>query len=156
MNVTHSQTFNTSCRYHAVNRSRSVLKMVSYILAILLLFIMPVLAQTQNQDRVCVRVDKVGKAPGFWSGIIASTQWVDATIIASSNKGYKVGDTISFGLYLIKGNEFADTHSPRLNPNIIYAGATLTIDTKASCRADGSKGWVYACIKKGCSRNFRP
>jgi hypothetical protein len=131
---------------------RRALKQVYYCLAVLLLLSMPSSAQTHNRDEICVRVDKVGESPGFWSGIVASTQWLDATVIASSSKGYKVGDKISFGLYVVQGDKFADRQTPRLNPNIIFAGAILTLGTKDGCRADGSTGWVYSCVKIGCSK----
>jgi hypothetical protein len=131
---------------------RRALKQVCYCLAVLLLLSMPSSAQTYNRDEICVRVDKVGESPGFWSGIVASTQWLDATVIASSSKGYKVGDKISFGLYVVQGDKFADRQTPRLNPKIIFAGAILTLGTKDGCRADGSTGWVYSCVKIGCSK----
>jgi hypothetical protein len=118
---------------------------------VVLLFAIPVLAQVQRRETICIRIDKVGEAPGFWSGIVAATQWIDATVVASSSKDHKVGDKITFGLYVVQGDKFADRQTPRLNPKLIYAGATLTPDTKASCRTDGSKGWVYTCIKMGCS-----
>ena len=130
--------------------------MAGDFLAVVLLLTVPVLAQTQNQKKICVKVDKVGNAPGVWSGIIASTQWLDTKVITSPSKEYKVGDNLSFGMYVVQGDKFADNQLPRLNPKIIYPGAILTIDTKASCRANGRAGWVYTCVKKGCNRNARP
>jgi len=121
-------------------------------MAVVLFLTVSVFAQIRNREEICVRIDKVGEAPGEWSGILAATQWLDATVIASSSKDHKVGDKIYFGLNVVQGDEFADSQTPRLNPKIIHAGAVFTIDTKASCRAEGYKGWVYGCIKKGCSR----
>jgi hypothetical protein len=109
------------------------------------------LAQAQNHEDMCVRIDKVGAAPGVWSGILLSTQWLNATVVVSTSREYKVGDKLSFGMNVVQRDKFADAHTPRLNPKIIHAGAVLTLDTKASCRADGSTGWVATCIKKGCS-----
>jgi hypothetical protein len=97
-------------------------------------------------------VDKVGESPGFWSGVIASTQWIDATVLVSSSKDYKVGEKILFGIDVVEGGKFADGQTPRLNPKIIHEGASLTLDTKASCRAEGSKGWIFACVRRGCSK----
>jgi hypothetical protein len=121
-------------------------------IVVVLLLTMSVFAQARNREEICVRIDKVGEAPGEWSGILAATQWLDATVIASTSKDHKVGDKISFGLNVVQGDEFADSQRPRLNPKIIHAGAVLKIDTEASCRAEGYKGWVYGCIKKGRSR----
>jgi hypothetical protein len=59
-------------------------------------------------------------------------------------------------MYVVHGDKFADSSSPRLNPKIIYPSAILTIDTKASCRANGGEGWVYTCIKKGCKEVSGP
>jgi len=71
---------------------REALMRARYGLAVMLLLTMPVLAQVKNKEEICVKIDKVGEAPGVWSGLIASTQWLDATVIASSSKDYKVGD----------------------------------------------------------------
>jgi hypothetical protein len=131
---------------------REALKQTRYCLAILLLLTIPALTQTHNRDEICVKLDKVGESPGFWSGIVASTQWLDATVIASSSKGYKVGDKISFGIYVVKGNRFADSQTPRLNPKIIFAGAVLTLGTKDGCRVEGHTDWIYSCVKIGCSK----
>jgi hypothetical protein len=131
---------------------REVLKMVRYCCIAVLLLTLPVLAQVHSREEICIRIDKVGDAPGVWSGVIASTQWLDATIIASSSKGYKVGDKISFALYVVQGDKFADRQKPQLNPKIIFAGATLTLGTKESCRVDGGKGWGYTCVTKGCRK----
>jgi hypothetical protein len=113
-------------------------------------------AQRQKHEKICVAVDKVGNPPGVWGGIIASTQWLDTKVIASSSKEHKVGDNLSFGMYVVQGDKFADSNLPRLNPKIIYPGAVLTIDTKARCRVNGQAGWVDTCIKKGCDRTSRP
>lgn len=131
---------------------REALMRARYGLAVMLLLTMPVLAQVKNKEEICVKIDKVGEAPGVWSGLIASTQWLDATVIASSSKDYKVGDKISFGLYVVQGDKFADSQTPRLNPKVIFAGAILTLGTQESCRADGSKGWIFTCVKKGSSK----
>jgi hypothetical protein len=122
-------------------------------LAILLLVTIPALAQIHNRDEICVKVDKVGESPGFWSGIVASTQWLDATVIASSSKGYKAGDKISFGIYVVYGGKLADSQTPQLNPKIIFAGAVLTLGTKDGCRVEGHTDWVYSCVKIGCSQH---
>jgi hypothetical protein len=131
---------------------REVLKLARYCLAVLLLLTIPALAQIHNRNEICVKVDKVGESPGFWSGIVASTQLLDATVIASSSKGYKIGDKISFGIYVVHGDRFADSQTPRLNPRIIFAGAVLTLGTKDGCRVEGHTDWVYSCVKIGCSK----
>jgi hypothetical protein len=155
MNATSRQTPNRSCSYRTVNRPVSVFKVAGDFLTMVLLLTVPLLAQNQNPEKICVKVDKVGKAPGIWSGIIPSTQWLDATVIGSSSNAYKVGDNLSFGLYVVHGDKFADSESPRLDSKIIYPGATLTVDTKASCRVNDGNGWISTCTRKGCSRNFR-
>lgn len=156
MTATSRQKPNRSCSYGNVIGSWSALTRAADLWVVVLLLTMPALARTQNQGKICVKIDKVGKAPGVWSGILASTQWLDARIIASSSKEYKVGDSLYFGMYVVQGDKFADSDSPRLSPKIIFSGAILTIGTAASCRTNGHAGWVYTCIKKGCNRTARP
>ncbi len=156
MTATSRQKPNRGCSYGNVIGSGSALTRAADLWVVVLLLTVPALARTQNQGKICVKVDKVGKAPGVWSGILASTQWLDAKIIASSSKEYKVGDNLSFGMYVVHGDRFADRQSPRLNPKIIYPGAILTIVTRTSCRTNGRAGWVYTCIQKGCNRTAGP
>ena len=125
-------------------------------LTIALSFAMPIHGQSSNRGELCVRIDKVGESPGSWSGILASTQWLDATVITSSNGTNRVGDKLTFGLYVVEGDKFADRQTPRLNPKVIFNGALLTLQTKDSCRFEGHIGWVYACVKSGCRKPSGP
>lgn len=130
---------------------RQVVTMICLCLTFAL-FSSSVSAQTDGRDEICVRVDKVGKAPGIWSGIVAATQSLDATVIASSTKEHKVGDRISFALYVVQGDAFSDRQTPQLNPKLIFVGARVTLGTGQSCRVAGSKEWIYTCIKRGCRK----
>src|SRR4051794_420094 len=87
---------------------QEALTMTGFYLSIVLLLAIPVVAEAQNREDICVKIDKVGEAPGMWSGILAATQWLDATVIFSPNKDYKIGDKLSFGMYVVQGDKFAD------------------------------------------------
>jgi hypothetical protein len=114
---------------------------------------MTVHGQAISPGEVCIRIDKVGDSPGFWSGILASTQWLDATVLASTSKAYRAGDQMTFGLDVVQDDKFANRQTPRLNPKLIFNGAMLTLQMKESCRFDGHIGWIYACVQEGCKKS---
>ena len=99
---------------------------------------------------ICVQVGEVGPAPGFWSGILAATQSLDATVISSSAPQYDVGDHLTFSLYVVFGSEFADSKVPQLNPRTIHKGAVLTLQNSDRCREPGHTEWIFTCIELGC------
>jgi len=104
-----------------------------------------------HSGSICVRIDDVGGAPGFWSGIAAATQSLAATVISSSAPEYEVGDHLAFSLYVVSGDSFADPTVPQLNPRIIHKGANLTLQTSDKCREAGHTEWIFACVETGCA-----
>jgi len=52
---------------------REALMRARYGLAVMLLLTMPSSCSSQEQGRNLRKIDKVGEAPGVWSGLIAST-----------------------------------------------------------------------------------
>jgi hypothetical protein len=126
--------------------------MKRFCLSFLLVLAVPVVLEAQSQEDVCIKIDKVGEAPGMWSGLLAATQWLDATVVFSPSEDFKVGDKISFGLNVVQGDKLADGQTPRLSPKIFYAGAILTVGARANCRADVSNGCIYTSVRKGCAK----
>jgi hypothetical protein len=110
---------------------------------------------TPQSGSMCVRIDKVGNAPGFWSGILAATQSLAATVISSSAPKYEVGDHLTFSLYVVSGDKFADPTVPQLNPQVIHNGAILTLRTSDKCMEAGHTEWAFSCVALGCAQHAR-
>lgn len=102
---------------------------------------------------ICVRIDNVGNAPGYWSGTLAATQSLAATVTSSSTPEYEVGDHLAFSLYVVSGNKLADQTVPRLNPRIIHKEAILTLQTSDKCREAGHTEWIFSCVVLGCDEH---
>jgi hypothetical protein len=100
------------------------------------------------RDRTCLRIDHVGDTPGLWTGVIATEQWLDATVIKTTQKDLRVGQHVRFGIYLVKGNKLMDKSKPRLRPAVIHAGVRITL----LCQAVKGDGAIYdpKCIQTGC------
>ena len=98
----------------------------------------------------CLRIDHVNDSPGVWTGIIATEQWLDASVIQTSQKDLRVGQHVHFGIYLVEGNKLMDKSKPQLNPTVIHAGVRITI----RCQALKEDGSIYdpKCVEKGCSQ----
>ena len=110
-------------------------------------------AQAESSGTVCVRIDAVRDAPGFWSGILAATQSLSATVISSATPEYKVGERLTFSIPVVKGSRLADPTVPRLNPQLVHKQAILSLQTSDSCREPGHTDWIFTCVVPGCGKH---
>jgi hypothetical protein len=102
----------------------------------------------------CLRIEHVGNPPGVWSGVFASKQWLEATVLKTSQKDLRLGQHVRFGIYILSGNKLMDKSEPGLNPAMIHPGTRITISPHcAPLRKDGV---VYdpQCIALGCPRSI--
>jgi hypothetical protein len=100
--------------------------------------------------QVIVRVTRVADSPGFWSGNLEATQWMDAIVTKSAVKGFSPGQELHFGVYILKGHPLFDTGVPRLNTTKVHPGAMLAVQGGPSCfSSDRIKHLVVEpkCIK---------
>ena len=99
----------------------------------------------------CLRIDSVGEPPGIWSGQFATEQWLEATVIKTSQKDLEVGQHVRFGIYVVHGDRLMDKSNPRLNPALIHPGTRVTIS--GQCVPLKKDGVTYDphCVRVGCT-----
>ena len=82
---------------------------------------------------------------------MAATQSLAVTVITSSTRDHKVGEHLTFDLYVVKGDKLADPAFPQLNPRILHKGAMVTVQTSDECKHAGHKDCIFTCVVPGCS-----
>lgn len=142
-------------RRHKAFHPCSRFRLISFAVALsVILALLPAVAKSKQVTKAfCVRLEKIGPPPGFWSGQIAAVQWLDAVVISETENG-KVGDHLRFGVYVVHGSKFSDSTEPKLNSLIFHPGAAITLRDAKDCKFAGSEGYVYdpSCLTKGCSK----
>ena len=108
-----------------------------------------------SESGTCLRIDHVGESPGLWSGLLATEQWVDATIIRTSQKHLRIGQRVQFGVYIVKGSNLVDKSKAQLNPALIHPGARIRVSPR--CQALAERGAIYGpdCLEVGCRTSKR-
>jgi hypothetical protein len=64
-------------------------------------------AKAESSRSICVRIDSVEDAPGFWSGTLAATQMLHASVISTSTSEYKFGEHLTFGMSVVQGDKLS-------------------------------------------------
>lgn len=128
--------------------------------SLLLLVICLVAVASDRRGRVgiqtCLRIENPGEGPGVWSGQLAFEQWIEGTVLRSTQKDLKTGQKIKFGVYVWKGSKLADESKPQLNPKLIHVGAEIGISSSCGpLRSDGSSKYDPSCIRISCG-NAKP
>jgi hypothetical protein len=131
VNLTCRSLGNSALRYAVYSFMRTA---VPVILVVAVLGCLSAQHQTRSGiPKVIVRVARVEESPGFWTGILAATQWMDAIVTKSAVKGFSQGQTLHFGVYVQKGHPLSDTGVPRLDPTKVHSGAMLAVRGGPGC-----------------------
>jgi len=97
-----------------------------------------------------VEVENVKPSPGFWSGPLTATQWVDLHVL--QQVGVCKSRSISVGITLVAGSSLSDKHEPKVNSQLFKKGTGLLLRCTPDClRPQGEKTFLVTddkCIQR--------
>jgi hypothetical protein len=108
---------------------------------------------SQQADAVAlVEIEKVGSAPGFWSGQLAAQQRVTYRVVRVL-KGQLAATEFSLDYYIVDGSRIVESHNAELKRSLFKVGSRVIVFLRVRSvpRPNGEDSMLFQSLSDDCS-----